>query len=346
MRVRARTILLGLVALIVLLLIVVITSIGWQVVLGPRARAVTSRTFERSDVRMARGKYLVDGPAHCFHCHSEHNLSDPELPIVQEKRGAGWELPIPELGRVVAPNITPDKETGIGGWTDDEIARAIQEGVANDGHALFPVMPYEDFRKLDDEDLASIIVYVRSIPPVRNALPATKLVFPLSFIVNTIPQPLAAHSAPPARTTPEARGEYMVRAVAGCADCHTPTDDKGQPLPGLAFGGGQPFHDPSPNGKDLVSANITRDPSGIEYYDDALFIQTIRSGQMKGRTLNHIMPFEFFKNMTDDDLKDIFAFIRSQPPVKHRVSNVDPPKKCAVCNQTHGLGELNVAPVK
>jgi len=340
MKVRARTILLGLVALVVLLLIVAITSIGWQVVLGPRARAVTSRTFEPNEARMARGKYLVEGPAHCFHCHSEHNLSEPEYPVVQAKKGAGWELPIPELGTIAAPNITSDRETGIGGWTDDEIARAIQEGIAKDGHALFPVMPYPDFRDLDDEDLASIIVYLRTTPAVKNTVPERKLIFPLNFIVNTIPQPLAAHAAPPARTTPEARGEYMVR-VAGCADCHTPTDDKGQPLPGLAFGGGQPFHDPGQNGKPVFSVNITRDPSGIEYYDDALFIQTIRTGQTKGRTLNHIMPFEFFKNMTDDDLKDIWAFLRAQPPVKHRVSNTDPPTKCAVCNQTHGLGELN-----
>ncbi len=344
MRVRARTILLGLVALVLLLLIVVITSIGWQVVLGPRARAVTSRTFERTDARMARGKYLVEGPAHCLHCHSDHNLSDPEYPVIHEKKGAGWELPIPELGRITAPNITADRETGIGSWTDDEIARAMQEGIAKDGHALFPVMPYEDFRQLDDEDLASIIVYVRTIPAVRNVVPERKLIFPLNFIVNTIPQPLAAHAAPPARTTPEARGEYMVH-VAGCADCHSPTD-QGKPLPGLGFGGGQPFHDPGQNGKLVFSANITRDPSGIEYYDDALFIQTIRSGQTKGRTLNHIMPFEFFKTMTDDDLKDVWAFIRSQPPVKHRVSNVDPPTKCAICNQTHGLGELNVKPAK
>jgi len=346
MKLRARTILFGLVVLVLIVVAGVVTSVGWQVVLGPKARAVTSRTFERTDARMTRGKYLVEGGAHCFHCHTEHDLSDPEYPIVQAKKGAGWELPIPELGRIAAPNITPDRETGIGAWTDDEIARAIQEGISKDGHALFPVMPYDDFRQLDDEDLASIVVYLRSIPPVRNVVPERTLIFPLNYIVNTIPRPLAAHAAPAPRTTPEARGEYLVHAVAGCADCHTPTDDQGQPLPGLAYGGGQPFHDPGQNGKLVFSANITRDPSGIEYYDEALFIQTLRSGQTRGRTLNHIMPFEFIKNMTDDDLKDVWAYIRAQAPVKHRLSNVDPPTKCVVCNQTHGLGELNVKPAK
>jgi len=204
------------------------------------------------------------------------------------------------------------------------------------------VMPYEDFRGLDDEDLASIIVYVRSIPPVRNAVPARKLNFPLNLLVNTIPKPLEVHAAAAPRTSPEARGEYLVRSVAGCAGCHTPIDDKGVPLPGLAFAGGAVFHDPGQNGKDVFSANITRDPSGIEHYDEALFLETIRSGQTRGRTLNYIMPFEVFKTMTDGDLKDVWAYIRAQPPVKHRLSNTDPPAKCPVCNQTHGLGELNV----
>ncbi len=129
--------------------------------------------------------------------------------------------------------------------------------------------------------------------------------------------------------------------MAGCDGCHTPTDAQGVPLPGLTYGGGAVFHDPGQQGKAIFSANLTKDPSGLEYYDEAMFIETIRAGQLRGRQLNHIMPFEMFKRMTDDDLKDVWAFIRSQPPVKHRVSNVDPPTKCPVCGQTHGLGELN-----
>ncbi len=88
--------------------------------------------------------------------------------------------------------------------------------------------------------------------------------------------------------------------------------------------------------------NITPDPSGIAHYDEALFIQTLHTGQLAGRTLTPIMPFANFKNMTDDDLKDIFAYLKTLPPVKHRVSNTDPPTKCPVCGQIHGLGDLNV----
>ena len=90
---------------------------------------MTDRKFDVTEARVARGKYLVEGPASCFHCHSEHDFSTPTDPIVEAKKGAGWVMPIPELNNIAARNITPDPETGLGSWTDDEIARAIREGV-------------------------------------------------------------------------------------------------------------------------------------------------------------------------------------------------------------------------
>jgi mono/diheme cytochrome c family protein len=342
MRVRARTIILGFLGLLLVLVIAAISAVGWQIVLGPKARPVTARTFAASEARRARGKYLVEGVAACFHCHSDHDFRDPEYPVIEGRKGAGWSMPIPELGTVVAPNITPDAETGIGTWTDDEIARAIQEGIAKDGHALFPVMPYLNFRNLVDEDLASIVVYLRSIPPVRNVVPPMKLIFPLSLLVKTMPVPMTAHVPAPPRTTAEARGEYLVRTVASCQDCHTTADDKGLPLPGMEFGGGNLFHDPGQGMKAVFPANITQDPSGIAHYDEAMFIETMHAGQVRGRVLSHIMPFENFKNMTDADLSDMWAYLKVQPLVKHRISNTDPPTMCPVCNHEHGLGNLNV----
>ena len=339
---RLKIVLLGLVGLVVLLVLGGITAIGWEVVLGPDARPVTSRTFEVTDARLARGRYLVEGPAHCLHCHTTHDLSVPTYPIDRARAGAGWEMPIPELGRVVAPNITSDVETGLGGWTDDEIARAIQEGVSRDGTALFPVMPYPAFARLDDEDLASIVVYIRSLAPVRQTLPRTELIFPLKYIVNTIPEPVTEpRPSHPAGTVVE-RGEYLA-TIATCAGCHTPVDEQGGELPGLRLGGGGLFKDPGQNMAPVYSANITPDASGLAHYDEAFFIEVIRTGRVTGRTLTHIMPFEFFRNMTDDDLRDLWAYLLAQPPVRHRVSNTDAPAMCAVCNQEHGLGELNRA---
>jgi mono/diheme cytochrome c family protein len=338
-----KKLLLGLLVLVVLLVLGAITAVGWQIVLGPDARKITDRTFEPTVIRQARGEYLVEAVASCFHCHSDHDSTKPGYPIKPGMKGAGWLMPIPELGRVVAPNITPDKETGIGNWTDDEIARAIQEGVNKHGQALFPIMPYMNFRNMDDEDLASIVVYLRSIPAVRNALPRSELIFPLSLLVKTMPMPLASHTPQPApaRATPEERGGYLVKNVANCAECHNGFDDKGTPIAGLEFGGGSLFHDLADPKKEIFSPNITPDPSGIQHYDEALFMQVLKTGRVGERELNPVMPFEHFARLTDADLKDIWSFIRALPPSQHRINNTDTPTKCELCGHSHGLGNLN-----
>ena len=143
-----------------------------------------------------------------------------------------------------------------------------------------------------------------------------------------------------AASTAAERGDYLA-TLAGCGGCHTPAPD-GSPLPGLGFGGGTLFQVPDQPDKPVFSANITFDPSGIAHYDEGRFTETLRTGQIPGRMLNHIMPFLAFRNMTDEDISDIFAFLKTVPPAKHRVSNTDPPTPCPVCNQSHGLGDRNV----
>ena len=93
-------------------------------------------------------------------------------------------------GHVVAPNLTPDPETGSGSWSDDALARAIREGIGHDGRALFPMMPYENYRQMPDEDLASVVVFLRSLPPVRNPLPKTEIIFPVKYLIRSVPQPI------------------------------------------------------------------------------------------------------------------------------------------------------------
>jgi len=339
MRIRAKTVILSLLGLLVVVILAGITAVGWQVELGPKARAVTDRKFEPTPARLARGKYLVEGPATCFHCHSEPDLKSQEPWANLTKKGAEWHLPIEELGKVYSRNITSDPETGIGAWTDDEIARAIQEGISKDGTALFPIMPYPYFAKLDDEDLASIVVFIRSLPAVKNQVPVRNLPFPLEHIVKTIPKPITTPQPSHPASTPADRGKYLV-TIASCAECHTPAD-QGQPLPGMEFAGGGLFKDPGQGGKEVFSMNITPDASGIAHYDEALLMNTLRTGQVSGRMLNHIMPFNSFKNITDGDISDIFAYLKTLKPVKHRISNTDPPTPCPLCKQTHGLGELN-----
>lgn len=312
-------------------------TIGRPLLFGPKARPVTDRTFEVTEARLARGEYLVEGVAHCFQCHSDHDLTTPELPIKEGMKGAGWLMEqAPGLGTVIAPNITPDKETGIGNWTDDEIARAIREGVSRDGTPLFPIMPYESFRDMSDEDVASVVVYLRTIPAVRNPLPRTQLDFPLSRIVNMMPKPLEAPVAPPAEA---ARGAYLVK-MAECESCHTPAV-QGEPLEGMAYAGGFQFNIIG-TGKAVVSANITPDPSGIAHYDEAMFDDVMRTGRLPGRQLSGIMPYAHLARLTPEDMRAIFAHIKAQKPVQHRVSNTDEPTDCAVCGVKHGRGNLNV----
>jgi mono/diheme cytochrome c family protein len=334
----------GKIAIIALLILVVVlaaaitATIGWRPFIGPRARALTHRTFERTPERLERGRYLVESLLNCFVCHGERDWTQHDAPLIAGTAGVGPNpFPLEELpGRVVASNITPDPETGAGNWTDDQLARAIREGIGHDGRALFPMMPYEKFRYMSDEDLAAVIVYLRSIPPVNKALPATEIIFPVKYLIRAVPQPLEGPVAAPDSSTTEKRGEYLVN-LGLCSDCHTPRTPEGAPLPGMDFAGGDDLVGPWGT---VVSANITPDPSGISYYDEALFIETMRSGKLQGaRQINPIMPWHTYRNLTDNDLKDMFAYLRTLAPVQHRVDNTEPPTLCAKCGTMHGFGD-------
>jgi mono/diheme cytochrome c family protein len=324
--------------LIALLAVGVTATIGWRPFIGPRSRPLTSRVFERTPERWGRGKYLVENVNGCMVCHSPHDWTKHDAPIPTGMEGAGADMSMLKglPGRVVAPNLTPDPETGTGNWSDDALSRAIREGIGHDGRTLFPIMPYEHFRHLPDEDLASIVVYLRSLPPVRNALPSTEIIFPVKYLIRSAPEPIVAPVPPLDLSDSVKRGAFLVE-VSGCTDCHTP-QERGQPIAGLEFSGGQVFDGPWGS---VASANLTPDPSGIPYYDEALFVQTIRTGYAKARLVNQFMPWHVYRNMTDDDLKAIFAYLKTLTPVKHVVDNAEPPTLCQVCKAMHGGGDKN-----
>ena len=327
----------GLLGLIVALAIAISLTIGWRPFIGPRVRPLTNRTFERTPERLARGKYLSVNLG-CFECHAEHDWTKHDAPLTEGTLGAGYaDFPMAGLpGHIVPPNITPDPETGAGNWTDDMLARAIREGISHDGRALFPFMPYPDFSHISDEDLASVIVYLRSIPPIRKVLPQTEIIFPVNYLIRSVPQPITEPVPQPDVSTPVKRGEYLA-TIAGCSDCHTP-QVKGQAIRGLDFAGGLILD--GPWGR-IASANITPDPSGISYYDETLFLEMIHTGYVKARKINPIMPFNDYRGLTDEDLKAIYAYIRTVKPVKHRVDNTEPPTPCKLCGSSHGAGNQN-----
>src|SRR5579863_1857357 len=145
----------------VLLIGIISLTIGWRPFIGPKVRPLTARKFEATRQRLERGRYVFELGG-CQGCHSPHDWNTHGAPVIPGKDGSGQWLNMPDLpGRVVAPNLTPDVETGAGGWTDDQFARAIREGIGHDGRALFPMMPYEHYRRMSDEDLASVVVYIR-----------------------------------------------------------------------------------------------------------------------------------------------------------------------------------------
>ncbi len=298
-------------------------------------RSLTDRKFERTPERLARGRYLVNGIGECFACHGPFDLNAPGWPPVPGKEGSGFDFGSLGTPGGVAANLTPDRETGTGNWTDDMLARAIREGVRHDGHLIDPtIMPYEFYHSMSDEDLASIIVYLRSIPPIRNALPARKI---SDDIVAPYAIPIYAPVPQPDVSTPVKRGAYLVQ-LGACQWCHTLRDENRRSLPGLEFGGGDLPASPVALSS---SANLTPDPSGISYYDEAQFLKTMRTGKVGARKISSIMPWWFFGQMNDDDLKAIFAYLRTLKPVHHRVDNGEPVAYCRICKHKHHGGALN-----
>jgi cytochrome c553 len=327
----------GLAALVVLLVIGISASVGWRPFLGPEARSLTSRKFEATPQRLERGKYIATALSGCVYCHSPHNWSAPDTAIIAGKEWSGEVEPYADLpGRVVAPNLTPDPETGAGTWTDDQLARAIREGVGHDGRALFPLMPYERYREMSDEDVASVVAYLRSVPAVKNELPKTEIIFPVKYLIRSVPQPITTPVAEMTSSDPLKRGEHLVH-LAGCLDCHTPMD-RGQAIAGMDGAGGQEFRGPWGF---VASANLTEDASGIPYYDEALFLEVMHTGYVKARPLSPIMPVMIYKNLSDDDLKAMFAYVKTLKPVKHNVDNSETPTACKLCRGKHGGGVQN-----
>ena len=275
--------------------------------------------------RIARGKYLFEVVGNCNDCHSQRDFSRFNGPVVASGKGRGWEFP-EELGlpgRLVAPNITPDAETGIGKWTDGEKIRAIREGVDKDGRALFPMMPYPSFAKMSDEDVESLVAYLNTLAPVRHSLPKTEIKFPVWFFIKGVPKPVAS-VPPPDRSNPVKYGEYLA-TLGDCAGCHTQME-KGQPLPGMRFAGGEHFK-MSPE-MQVVSANITPDmETGIGKWSEEFFLGKFtkhrgygEAGPPKAAPADFtLMPWLTFSQLEDADLKAIYAYLRTVKPVSNKV---------------------------
>jgi mono/diheme cytochrome c family protein len=298
------------------------------------ARALRDITVPRTAERVARGKYLAEGLLQCFLCHSERDWTKPGAPPIAATKGAGavW----PDRPWLVAPNLTPDPETGTGKWTDDMLLRAIREGISHDGRVLYPEMPYNSFHALADEDVEAVVAYLRSLAPIRNPLPRTSIPEQRATKLKPI-EPITATIAYTPTSDPVQRGRRLAM-VADCIGCHTSWYTPHNPG---YFAGGNLIKIGT---KQAYSANITFAASGLAHYDDAFFREVLRTGKAKGRELSPLMPWIVFRNLSDDDLNALFAYLKAVPPVKHVIDNVDTPTKCEICGGEHPLGRYNRLP--
>ena len=311
---------------IVLLVVVGLAAIGvsWLALRKPAQQPATAQTIEATPERLARGKYLAHHVSICFDCHSERTTAKYGVPFKPGREGVGgfvWSQQIDFPGVLAASNLTPDPETGLGKWSDGEIIRAIREGVDREGKALFPIMPYGHFRHMSDDDVQSIVAYLRTLAPQRYAKPVKALNMPLPFIEKFSPQPVTTPVPPP---SPAERGKYLV-TIGACAECHTPKD-KGTPLPGQDFAGGWEMKAPDFR---VITANITPHPSTFmgratkeefigRFRAFAGFNIDTAPAAPKGK--NTLMPWIAYSGMTDEDLGAIYDYLKTLEPVDKKVN--------------------------
>jgi mono/diheme cytochrome c family protein len=260
---------------------------------------------------IARGKYLAYGLAHCVDCHGDprQRKAKEAGELIELSGGHEWRLP---FGTVYSKNITPDPETGIGRYTDPEIARILRYAVHADGRAVLPFMPFAD---LTDDDLVALISFLRSQKPVRRELPKDDINFlgstVLAFLIEPKgPTQTPVHSLPPS-ATPE-YGRYLANSVGNCVKCHTKIDMKTGELAAVPFSGGAQHESETAPGKVFVSPNLTPDPNSgwINEWSEDMFVARMHAGPIQP---DSPMPWRSFSRITDDDARALFRYLRSLP---------------------------------
>jgi mono/diheme cytochrome c family protein len=284
-------------------------------VLGLAAVSVQTVNAQSKEALLKRGAYLMNGPVACANCHTPRA---PDFSFLPGKDFAGGFKIIDSGFEVYSANITPDKETGIGSWTDAQIITAIRTGKSREGKIIFPPMPVPTYNNMSDQDVRAIVAFLRTVTPVHNEVPESKYKMPQQAM-----PPAKGRPAPPA-SNKVAYGGYIVNALAHCFECHTGPDATGAPDFEHLRGAGGMLITLAP-GATVKTANITSDPeTGIGKWSDADIKKALTQGvRPDGRHLSPPMPYPFFKNMTDQDLDAVIAYLRTVPPIKNVVERTD-----------------------
>ena len=264
---------------------------------------------------VARGAYVVHAVAHCNACHQAYVDGDRARPDPDPtKLIGGFAMNAGPFGTYYPANLTPDPETGIGALDDAALARAIRHGVARDG-ALSTAMALS-VGAMADEDLVAVISYLRSLPPRKNAVPPSRPAF-LGKVTTKMASP--NDERPPAFVPPGGvsveRGRYVVNGPGFCYGCHSDPDlSTFKPAEPRLSGAAMAEPDPTDDGYEFAAPNLTPDPTTgvlVGWTEDA-FVARFRKGRVYAGSK---MPWESFAQMTDDDLRSVYRFLQTLPPV-------------------------------
>lgn len=268
-----------------------------------------------------RGEYLVYGPAHCVECHRQPSAEEPGEDGARPALSGGERFATAPLGAVYAKNLTPDFETGIGRYTDAEIARVLRYSVRPNGRAIVQLlMP---FGNLSDADLTAIVSFLRSQAPIRNRVPDNEVTWIGKIVKSVSPlfKPRVGVAAPaesPEEQPTIERGAYIARSVGNCITCHTRFDPVTFKRGGSEFAGGNELAPSRRVGADPAvwfrTPNLTPAPGGAldRFPDRATFVARFQRG---GRHYpGSPMPWESFGLMSAADAGAVYEYLHSLAP--------------------------------
>lgn len=242
----------------------------------------------------------------CKYCHM---AMGPKGPDFTRLLAGGFEVR-EKFGTWRSPNITQSKDTGIGAWTDEQIAMAIRQGVRPDGTQLYPVMPYLNFNRMTDDDVNALVAYLRTVPAVENDVAPNDL----DLAQPTAPMPT---SAPDPVRDPIKHGEYLV-TIMNCSMCHTPAGKDGLPDRTKQFAGGVEIEIPMLGTGKLYASNITSDPvTGIGAWSDAEIAKGVRAPGVGGARIQAYLTGA--NEMSETDLAAMAAYLKTIPPIRNPV---------------------------
>ncbi len=310
------------------LLIAIVAFLGYLSFLLPNVGPAPDMQVEITPERVARGEYLANHVMLCMDCHARRDFSiyaGPPIPGTEGAGGEAFDQTMGFPGAFYSRNITP---VGVGDWTDGELFRAITTGVSRDGSALFPVMPYINYGQLDEEDIKSVIAYLRQLKPIESANIPSKPDFPINFIINTMPQK-ASLTKRPDPSDQLAYGKYIITAAA-CAECHT--NQKDGKIIGEPYAGGFEFL--FPDGTIIRSSNITPHETGLGTWSKEQFVQrftmhtdsTYVPPKIGPEDFQTVMPWLMYAHMKVEDLEAIYAYLKTVTPVENIVEKATFPE--------------------